>query len=106
MGRRGKYPSPDTARDNFRQGVELAPEKWRSRTLAGEDRWDTWYRNYFVPRVYPQIPAILALVDPYARSRRVGSLVKRAAADYRSWKLRQIVTAVAPVPPPATPAPA
>jgi predicted choloylglycine hydrolase len=96
MGRRGKYPDAGTAATNFVQGVELAAEKWRSRTTAGRDKYEAWYSRYFAPRLYSQIPSILTLADPYARSRRVGTLVKRAAEEYRRWKLSQVVAAAAP----------
>jgi hypothetical protein len=96
MARRGKYPDAGTAATNFVQGVELAAEKWRSRTTAGRDKYETWFSRYFAPRLYPQIPGILALADPYARSRRVGGIVKAAAAEYRRWKLTQVVAIAAP----------
>jgi hypothetical protein len=96
MARRGKYPDAGTAATNFAQGVELATEKWRSRTSAGRDKYEVWYGRYFAPRLYSQIPSILTLADPYARSRRVGAIVKRAAEEYRRWKLTQVVAAAAP----------
>jgi predicted choloylglycine hydrolase len=102
MARRGKYPDAATAATNFVQGVELAAEKWRSRATAGRDKFENWFGRYFAPRLYPQMPGILALADPYARSRRVGSIVKAAAAEYRRWKLTQVVAIAAP----AAPAPA
>jgi len=104
MARRGKYPKPDVALTNFRNGVDLAPEKWRQRTHAGEEWWDAWYSKYFVPRLFPQLPGILAIADPYARSRRVGAIVKAAAAEYRRWKLTEIVRLATAAPPAAVPA--
>lgn len=106
MARRGKYPTPDQAVSNFTEGVNLSAEKWRNRTTAGADWYREWFTHYFAPRLYPQIPSILALADPYARSRRVGAIVKRASADYRAYKLRQIVTLARPVAVAAAPAPA
>jgi hypothetical protein len=96
MARRGKYPDAGTAATNFVQGVDLAAEKWRSRTSAGRDKYEAWFGRYFAARLYPQIPSILTLADPYARSRRVGAIVKRAAEEYRRWKLSQVVAVAAP----------
>jgi len=103
MARRGKYPDASTAATNFVQGVELSVEKWRTRTTAGRDKYEIWYGRFFQPRLYPQIPGIHALVDPLARVRRDISIIKAAAAEYRRWKLTQLV---APTPPTVAPAPA
>ncbi|MEM2281843.1 MAG: hypothetical protein QXZ68_07695 [Candidatus Bathyarchaeia archaeon] len=101
MARRGKYPTPDEAVTNFTQGVEASADIWRTRTATGAEKYRRWFGEHFAPRLYPQIPSILALRDPYERSRRVGAIVKEAARAYRAAKLRAIITYA-----PAAPAPA
>jgi len=92
-----KYPSPEEARRRFESGVELAPEKWKTRTLEGADDYETWFAG-FAAGVYPVVaslpdPKTLPTIKDRVEKRvvPVAEKIHKLSQAYRKAKLREIV---------------
>jgi predicted oxidoreductase len=94
MGRKARYPTPEKARADFEEGVELAREKWVTRAKEGADDYQTWYAG-FAATVYPIIATLPPKTeDPVknwlARGARIVTALKALSRRYRATKLETV----------------
>ncbi|MEM2262549.1 MAG: hypothetical protein QXK24_08875 [Ignisphaera sp.] len=93
--------TPEEVVGRFTGGVEGAGSKWEERTLAGASRYADWI-NYWYPGCLRTVAAAAKLVDPWERSKKVGTYTQKKAAAYKAEKIAKLLgIARSPSPSPA-----
>lgn len=103
MARKGKYPTPEEATNNYLTGVNASKDLWVNRCQQGSLLYRTWYSG-FASVVYPIVAGLPEKTGDVSRDVMnrvvpVANAIKSLAISYRNTKIQGVVSRVQKVVP-------